>query len=130
MFALKHCEVITNECPYNYLRGFYSEEIESIIKQNLVHIMNKFGISRQILQFLAFVYDKEKKSEIQEIIFRLLEAIDNRRKTWWNWKTRSLNGNCILRTLEDRKICKILYKHVDMTNSIHYYYAITKSQNI
>ena len=107
-FALFYCKNVNNECPFNYLRGFYNEKTSVLIKENLIHIIQNSGLSRQLLQFLGFVYEYEKKPEIQEIVFEKLKNIDFIRKSYWQWKKKTKKGNNLTRTIEDIKICNLV----------------------
>lgn len=121
-FAVNHCEDICNESPFNYLRAFWSVDLSEIIKEKISGLIKRSGISRQLLQFLGFVYEKEGKSEVQKIIYTLLEEIDFIRKSYWTWKKTHAKGKNISRTTADMEICKILYMDEPMKNVMASYY--------
>jgi len=127
--ALEYCKLINNESPFNYLRAYYCEEFEEIVKETMAQIVETQDLSRQILQFLAFVYEKENKAEVLQVLYRLLFSVDNRRKNYWAWKERTMNGKNISRTKADIQLCKILNNKKGDALS-EYYSAITKLVNI
>ena len=128
-FAMNYCRDIENECPYSYLRIFYSPEVDGIVKEKIGDIAERCGVSRHLLQFLAYVYEKQGKGEIQVIVYNLLIQMDFIRESYWTWKKRTVKTDDMTRTSEDRRLCKIINSKLKDDNAMFTYYY-QKSQLI
>jgi protein farnesyltransferase/geranylgeranyltransferase type-1 subunit alpha len=126
-FALYYCDDINNECPYNYLRPFYTLDQSEYIKDKIGDIIERKGYSRQLLQFLAFVYSYEKNGEILELIYGLLENTDYIRKVYWGWKKSNTKINVDSRSIQDVRICRLIGR-VDSYNPMSYYYRLSRNK--
>jgi len=93
-FAFKYAkENPNNESAWNYARSFFSPDVAKPTKQQVMQIIQQKGYTRYLLQFLAFVYQKENKGEVERGICLKLQALDPIRKSYWRWRATAPEKN-------------------------------------
>lgn len=111
-FVLSHLAEASNECPFNYLRAFYSSETEIYIKKGLISLLKSGGVSVNLLKIFAHFYEIDGNCQMQKICYVKLAQIDQRRSKFWAWKNGVASGNGQMKSVDEEVFRLLTFKNI------------------
>mmetsp|Transcript_4864 Transcript_4864/g.4739 ORF Transcript_4864/g.4739 Transcript_4864/m.4739 type:complete len:290 (-) Transcript_4864:25-894(-) len=123
-YALKSVEEIpTNESAWNYIRGLYVEELSDEIKKVMIKIIENKGYNVYLLQCLEFIYNKQRKGDLETVVCKLLQSVDYIRKSYWRWRETSAKGKNLSRSAIDLQLIPMLIPKQPFPSVMALYYG-------